>query len=60
MFNLRYEPPSTDVKFKRHRRAGVYARAFGGAALLLALSLFYLIQYVKILELNYTLARRGR
>ena len=60
MFDLSYDPPTTDVKLKTVRRRGVYVWAVGGAAVAGALALSYLWQYVEILELNYGVAHRQR
>ena len=61
MFPRIYEPPRLDVQFRQPpKRRGKFTLGALAAAAAAALALFYLWQYVVILELNYDAARVKR
>ncbi len=60
MSELVYSPPTSDVQIKPRRRKVIYVWVALAAAVAFALALVYLGQYVRILELNYAVARHRR
>lgn len=60
MFKVYYVPPREDIAFSRPTPKHVYFWMFAAVVLVLVVAVFYLGQYIRILELNYGVAKYQR